>query len=138
MVTLLLKSHGQEVLRMGPFPWVRVLAASLRVGPGDKEIGQYQEGDWHIADNNGIKLQMHGSFCSVWFEAGADGTKDCGPFEKVEFFGGAIYTQPGRVLLALFDEENKQWYEYDRGQWWPGLLIGKNHDKQQLNPARCL
>ncbi len=82
-------------------------------------------------DNKGEKLHLHGSYCSVRFAAGAGEAKDCGPFEKVEFFGGTVYTQPGRVLLAVFDEENKQWYEYDRGRWWPGLLIGKCDDKHQ-------
>ncbi len=118
---------------MGPFLWVRILAESLRVGPGDEEMGQYGAGYWHIGNNDSMKLQLHGSNCSVRFEGEANQTKEYGPFEEVASFYGAIYTQPGRVLLALLNEENNLWYEYDRGRSWPGLFIGKYNEKNNRN-----
>lgn len=109
--------------RAGPFPWVRILGESLRVGPEDGEIGRYRGGIWHTREESGTRIDLHGSSCSVRFEGGAGDSERYGPFDGVEFIDGAIYTQPGHVLLARLDEPNSQWYAYDGGQWWKGLVI---------------
>jgi hypothetical protein len=124
MVSLCLsRSGGEEVHRAGPFPWVRVLAESLRAGPEDKEIGRYRGGVWHTNDDCGTRLSLHGSSCSIRFEDGTGETDNHGPFDEVEFVDGAVYTFPGRLLLARLDEQKKQWYAYDAGRWWPGLVV---------------
>jgi hypothetical protein len=111
------------VHRGGPFPWVRILAESLRAGPEDEEIGRYRGGAWHANEESGSRLDLHGSSCSLRFEGGTGETAHYGPFDRVEFIDGAIYTHPGQVLLARLDEQNKEWFAYDGGRWWPGLII---------------
>jgi hypothetical protein len=113
---------GRETRQIGPFPWVRLVANSLRAGPSNEEIGQYRRGNWLIAADTGVRLCIHGSNLFGRFEGDHD-ARDFGPFDRAESFNGAIRSFPGSVLVALFDEERKLWYAYDRGRWWPELLI---------------
>ncbi len=125
---------GHEIHQIGPFPWVRVLANSLRAGPSNEEIGQYRGGSWCIVEDTAVKLCIRGSDLFGRFEADQGEARDFGPFDWVESFKGAIRTYPGRVLVALFDEERKLWYAYDRGRWWQGLLI-ESSDGRPKTPA---
>ncbi len=111
------------VHQVGPFPWFRILAQSLRAGPRDEEVGQYRGGVWHMDGGNGTRLAFLGPTCSLRFEDGTDHSDGYGPFDSIEFIDGAIYTHPGHVLLARLDESHGRWYAYGVGRWWTGLVI---------------
>jgi hypothetical protein len=127
---------GREVRQIGPFPWVRLVANSLRAGPSSEEIGQYRGGSWHIAADTGVRLCIRGSDLFGRFEADHE-VREFGPFDRAESFNGAIRSYPGSVLVALFDEERKLWYAYDRGRWWPGLILGNVSLDGEWPPLAC-
>jgi hypothetical protein len=43
----------------------------------------------------------------------------------VEFVDGSVYAQPGRRLLARFDEQDHTWYSYEDKRSWPKLVLEK-------------
>jgi hypothetical protein len=121
-----LRTEGREVHRAGPFPWVRLGGGSLEVGPDGKVIARYRGGIWAVDGHSVPKYIIHGSTCTVRFEA--DSPNDSathGPFDKVELVDGSAYVEPGRRLLARLDEHDQQWYSYEDKRRWPKMVVEK-------------
>jgi hypothetical protein len=83
-----------------------------------------------------VTLCIRGSNLFGQFEADHE-ARDFGPFDRAESFNGAIRCYPGSVLVALFDEERTLWYAYDRGRWWPRLLLGNISPDGVWPPLAC-
>jgi hypothetical protein len=127
MVTVhFLRSEGREVLKAGPFPWVRAADGSLQAGPDGQEIARYLGSVWTVAGQDVPKCAIHGSVCTARFESDSpDDSTTHGPFDKVEFVDGSVYAQPGRRLLARLDEQEHAWYSYEDKRNWPRLVVEK-------------
>ncbi len=128
MVTVrFLRTDGTEVHRAGPFAWVRVAGGSLQAGPDGQEIARYRGGIWTLDGQSVPKYVVHGSTCSVRFEADSpDDSPLYGPFDQVELVDGAVYVQPGRRLLARLDERDQSWYSYEDKRSWRSMVVEKN------------
>ncbi len=125
MITVQFLRSGDRPLReLGPFPWVRVDARSLRAGPDDKEVAHYHGGTWSTAELSAPKYVLRGTACTLRFEGRepADATV-LGPLHEVEIVDGAAYTQPGHHLVARLDEQEQAWYAYDQKRSWSSLLV---------------
>lgn len=127
MVTVrFLRTEGREVYKAGPFPWVRLAGGSLDGGPDGRAIARYRGGIWSVDSHTVPKYIIHGSACTVRFEAdSSDDLATHGPFDKVELVDGSAYVEPDHHLLARLDEQGQEWYSYDDKRRWPKLVIEK-------------
>jgi hypothetical protein len=125
------RPDGREAHAATSFPWVRVAGDTLLAEPSGDKIACYSGGVWTDANDTAApasasKLVVHGSTCTIRFEDDSpDDSTTLGPFERVEFLGGAVYGQPGRRLLARLDEQSKAWYAYENKRAWAGMAVEK-------------
>ncbi len=118
--------QGRETQRVGPVPWLRLCARSLKAGPNDAEVATYHGGLWSVAGRTAPRYSVHGSVCVARFENdAAEEPVTCGPFEKIEVVDGIVFTEPGHHALARLDEAKRRWYACDDGHWWSSLLLQK-------------
>jgi hypothetical protein len=141
VVVHFLRSDGQTVHTAGPFPWIQAFDGSLQAGPDGNEIALYLGEIWAVADHDALaghevpRCVVHGSECLLRCEG--DNSSDStthGPFDRVEFIDGSVYGQPGRRLLALFDERKHSWYTYDDQRLWMRLVIESSPLNASLEP----
>jgi hypothetical protein len=99
----------------------------LRAGPEGEELAHYQGGVWSAAEFNSPRYVVSGSTCTLRFEEerGEDSVV-VGPVDKVEIVDGAVYSHPGRCLVALLNEEKGAWYAYSHWRSWPSLVIERS------------
>lgn len=119
-----LQSDGDEVHSIGPIPWLRAADGLLRAGPSGDEIARYLGSVWEAAGHEVTKCSIHASTCTARFEGDEpyDSTKR-GPFDTVEFVDGSVYAQPGRRLLARYDEQERTWCSCDDNRRWSSLVV---------------
>jgi hypothetical protein len=129
MVHIEFERTGHNHHKVGPVPWVKLNAGSLRVGPDNHTAARYHDGVWCVEGNDNVtRFDINGSRCLIRF--GGDGTNAAihGPFDKVEVVDGAVYTQPDRQLLARLDEGNRLWFTYEDQRYWPVLVIADDEE----------
>lgn len=103
-----------------------VADGSLQAGPGGEKIARYLGGVWTAAGYDVPECIIHGSTCTARFEAEkADDSITHNPFHKVEFVDGSVCAQPGRRLLARFDEQEERRYSCEDKRSWPKLVVEK-------------
>ena len=123
MVTIeFLDERGSSWHRAGPYHRVHFKENELN-GDGTS-VARHRNGYWRNDETIAVKVRLAGSLCEVRFEADDVGEQD-GPFERVELVDGAIYAQPGRVLLATLEERTGRWFRLATQTWWPRIVV--NH-----------
>jgi hypothetical protein len=102
-----------ERLTVGPAPYFRLAGKSLRAGPGDEEVGFYENGMWHLAGKAFLTATAD-SPAQVEFRHDGDPSSGThGPFENLKLVDGAIRHGPkSGAVLAKFDEDSQTWYSY--------------------------
>jgi hypothetical protein len=105
---------SREVLFVGPAPYFLVRGGSLLAGPGEEQVGFYEDGLWHVAGRSFTAIRPD-VLTVVHFQE--NGSRSCsdelGPFANVTFVDGAIRHGPrlGR-LLAKLDDDLQFWLVY--------------------------
>ena len=114
--------EGRVAHQAGPFPAVRLDGG--RLFAGDRQLGALGGGRWDFGEGSVTRVRLHGSHCTLRFEGDEDGGADArGPFERIELVDGAIYAEPGRVLVARHVERDGRWHSYNDGRVWPVLVV---------------
>ena len=88
--------HG---LTLGPAPWFKVVRASLRMGPTDAPVGQFENHQWRIGGRSFTAFHVDEEV-TVYFETAIGlGTKEVGPFDELHACESALRQLSGEARL---------------------------------------
>jgi hypothetical protein len=105
---------SRETLSVGPAAYFIVKGCRLLAGPGEQEVGFYEDGLWHVEGRSFTAARAAAPTRIDFHEdAGGSCAAPLGPFEHMKLVDGAIRCGPklGK-LLARLDEDSQQWLIY--------------------------
>ena len=116
-------AHSDQALLVKSALYLRLERSSLRAGPTDAPIAEYNDYVWVFGQNYSTEIDIT-TTCVIRFEGAGAASPRYGPFPAVRLVGPAISFGPRfEGTLARYDREKHQWLACREGKYYEAVVI---------------